>query len=62
MGLEPGECAYVGDSPFDMEAAQAAGMYAVGALWGMFSEGVLLDAGAEILVPQIRELPAVFAA
>jgi pyrophosphatase PpaX len=57
MGLAPSACAYVGDSPFDMEAAQAAGMYAVGALWGMFTADELLNAGAAILATQIGELP-----
>ncbi len=30
------ECVYVGDSPFDIEAANAAGCTSVAALWGMF--------------------------
>ncbi len=41
LGLEPGACAYVGDSPFDLQAARAAGVTAVAALWGMFSEEAL---------------------
>lgn len=61
MGLEYTDCAYTGDSPFDMQAARAADMYAVGALWGMFTKQELLDAGAEVLVPNISELPQVFA-
>ena len=28
------DCAYVGDSPFDVRAAKAAGMYAVAVTWG----------------------------
>jgi pyrophosphatase PpaX len=34
LGLSPRECAYVGDAPFDVKAARAAGMYAVGVTWG----------------------------
>lgn len=34
LNVEPGSCAYVGDSPFDIRAAKAAGMYAVGVTWG----------------------------
>ena len=30
----PEDAAYVGDSPFDMQAAQAGGLYAVGVTWG----------------------------
>jgi pyrophosphatase PpaX len=34
MAVEPERCAYVGDSPFDLRAARAAGMYAVAVTWG----------------------------
>jgi pyrophosphatase PpaX len=34
LGGEPTEAAYVGDSPFDLRAARAAGMHAVGVTWG----------------------------
>ncbi|HEX6664957.1 MAG TPA: HAD-IA family hydrolase [Gaiellaceae bacterium] len=34
LNVEPDSCAYVGDSPFDIRAARAAGMYAVGVTWG----------------------------
>jgi pyrophosphatase PpaX len=34
MGADPRQAAYVGDSPFDIRAAQAAGMYAVAVTWG----------------------------
>jgi len=34
MQAEPGDCAYVGDSPFDIRAAKAAGMYAIAVTWG----------------------------
>jgi phosphoglycolate phosphatase-like HAD superfamily hydrolase len=30
----PGDAAYVGDSPFDIGAAKAAGVYAVAVGWG----------------------------
>lgn len=38
LGLEPEACAYVGDSPLDIQAAQAARCVSVAALWGMFDE------------------------
>ena len=41
MGCDPGECVYVGDSPFDMQAGNSAGCFTVAALWGMFSEETL---------------------
>jgi pyrophosphatase PpaX len=34
LEVEPGQCAYVGDSPFDIRAAKAAGMHAVAVTWG----------------------------
>jgi pyrophosphatase PpaX len=34
MGARPDEAAYVGDSPFDVGAAKAAGVHAVGVTWG----------------------------
>jgi pyrophosphatase PpaX len=37
-----GAC-YVGDSPFDMQAAHAAGVAAIGVSWGAFTEEELLD-------------------
>jgi pyrophosphatase PpaX len=34
LGASPGRAAYVGDSPFDLQAAKAAGMGAIGVTWG----------------------------
>ena len=34
LGVNPQDCAYVGDSPFDIRAAKAAHMYAVAVTWG----------------------------
>ena len=34
MGIDPSTAAYVGDSPFDIRAAKAAGMFAVAVTWG----------------------------
>jgi pyrophosphatase PpaX len=34
MNAKPAETAYVGDSPFDIRAAKAAGMYAIAVTWG----------------------------
>ena len=34
LGADAGTAAYVGDSPFDLQAAKAAGMGAVGVAWG----------------------------
>ena len=34
LGASPGDAAYVGDSPFDVRAAKAAGTFAVAVTWG----------------------------
>ena len=59
LGLDVKECAYVGDSPYDMRSARSAGMFAIGAVWGMFTREVLLEAGAEVLLSHISELPGI---
>lgn len=41
MGLDPMCCVYVGDSPFDIRAGNAAGCATVAACWGMFSAAEL---------------------
>jgi pyrophosphatase PpaX len=44
LGAAPQECAYVGDSPFDVRAAKAAGMWAVAVTWGRIHDRSLLEA------------------
>lgn len=60
LGAEPSETAYVGDSPFDVRAAKAAGMYAVAVTWGRIHERSRLEAEApDALVAAAEELLAV---
>jgi pyrophosphatase PpaX len=55
LGAAPGDAAYVGDSPFDMQAAKAAGLYAVGVSWGRIHEaGKLTD--ADVIVHEADDL------
>ncbi len=49
---------YVGDSPFDMAAARAAGLYAIGVTWGGVHDRDLL-ADADVVVDNAEELVAV---
>jgi pyrophosphatase PpaX len=44
---------YVGDSPFDVQAAKAAGLTSVAVSWGAFSEDTLREAEPDHLVPDI---------
>jgi len=41
LGCDPGEAAFVGDSPHDVEAGNAAGVATVATLWGPFSREAL---------------------
>jgi pyrophosphatase PpaX len=57
LGSTPDEAAFVGDSPFDVGAGKAAGVYAIGVSWGgLHPEERLLEAGADIVVHSRREL------
>lgn len=38
LELAPAECMYIGDSPYDIQAGNAAGCTTVAALWGMFPQ------------------------
>ena len=43
MNADPAETAYVGDSPFDIRAAKAAGMYAIAVTWGRIHDRERLE-------------------
>ncbi|GAA4753680.1 HAD family hydrolase [Nocardioides endophyticus] len=47
---------FVGDTPYDVEAADRAGMGCVAVLTGGFSRGELADAGATLVVASLAEL------
>jgi phosphoglycolate phosphatase len=50
LDLSPAEVLYVGDTPTDMQTAQAAGMCAVGVAWGFRSPDILREAAAAHLL------------
>jgi pyrophosphatase PpaX len=43
LRASPRDCAYVGDSPFDIKAAKAAGMYSVAVTWGRIHDRERLE-------------------
>jgi pyrophosphatase PpaX len=60
MSAEPSDCAYVGDSPFDIRAAKAAGMFAVAVTWGGIHDRAKLEAeGPDAIVDDAEALYAV---
>ncbi len=57
LGATADRAAYVGDSPYDMQAANAAGMYAVGVTWGRIHDRDALG-DADVVVETAEELLA----
>jgi pyrophosphatase PpaX len=55
LGASPAEAAYVGDSPFDMQAANAAGMRAIGVSWGRIHGAETLT-DADVVIHSAEEL------
>ncbi len=58
LSVQPAEVLYVGDTNTDMKTARAAGMKAVGALWGFRPRQELIDNGAQALITYPLELLA----
>ncbi len=59
LGVEVSDAVYVGDAPYDIEAALAAGCGAVGVTWGMATAAVLEASGAEAVAETPEELAAI---
>ena len=59
LDVEPGDAAYVGDSPFDVRAAKAGGLHAVAVTWGGIHRRERLEAeGPDAIVTDTEELLA----
>jgi pyrophosphatase PpaX len=57
LGAHPGDAAFVGDSPFDVGAGKAAGVFTVAVSWGgLHSEDRLVQAGADVVVHSPEDL------
>jgi len=60
LDADPATTAYVGDSPFDVRAAKAAGMFAVAVTWGRIHDRARLEAEEpDAIVDTAEELLAV---
>ena len=63
LGAAPGQAVYVGDSPYDLRAARAAGMAAAAALWGgIFPRDQLLAEQPELVFESPADVAAEAAA
>lgn len=57
LGVSPDRCVYVGDSPYDLQAAHAANMPCVGVAWGkFFGREILLEQMPSVLIASPEEL------
>jgi pyrophosphatase PpaX len=57
LGAAPAEAAYVGDSPFDIQAAKAAGVFAIAVGWGgIHADERLLEEEPDAFVREPAEL------
>lgn len=55
-GAEPGEAVMIGDTPWDVQAAERAGVPTIAVMTGGFSEQELRDAGAVAVYESVAEL------
>ena len=60
FGMAPREAIMIGDSTHDLEAGRAANMYTIGVLTGVAPDHVLAPY-ADLILPDISALPALFA-
>lgn len=56
LGVKPSECVYIGDSPSDGMAAEAAGMRSIAVLWGSHKEESLKNAPFSQFCRTVEEL------
>jgi pyrophosphatase PpaX len=57
LDATPADAAFVGDSPYDMGAGLAAGVFTVGVSWGgIHGRALLEEAGADVVVDSLEEL------
>lgn len=56
--LAASDCAYIGDSPYDVMASKAAGMKTLAVSWGLFTETQLLAERPDGMVHHPREIGA----
>ena len=55
-GVAPADAVMIGDTSFDMEMAQAAGVRAIGVAWGYHEPRELLEAGASAVAETAQQL------
>jgi len=61
LGASPEQAVYIGDSPFDVMAANSAGATSIGVTWGASAREQLLEAGSAHIVSTVLELEGLIA-
>lgn len=56
LGLEPERCLYIGDSPYDIQAGNAADCRTVAVTWGMFPKETLAAEHPTYMIDSLSEL------
>lgn len=56
LHIAPKHVAYIGDSPYDIKAGNAAGTYTIAALWGMFSRDTLSREHPDFFAKSLTEI------
>ena len=59
-GMNPEDCVYIGESPFDIKAGVAAGVYTVAVPSGNWSLDSLMEQSPDCVVNEIKELCSIF--
>lgn len=60
VGLEPEDCVYVGESPYDIQAGLSAGAYVAAVASGGYPEASLVACNPDVMLNDIAELTALF--
>ena len=61
LGVEPSQCVYVGDSPFDIQAGNSAGCKTIAVTWGVFTQGRLAECSPSFFACEPSQLPELIA-
>lgn len=56
LSFEAGQTLVVGDMPFDIEMGKGAGTYTCGVTYGNSTKSQLIEAGADFIIDDIRDL------
>lgn len=60
VGCAPAECVYIGESPFDIQAGVAAGVYTVAVPSGNWPAESLAECKPDVMIADIQELQPLF--